>query len=129
KNKTFFMVSFEGLRQRQDLILNSLVLSDAQRAAVTNPVVSRLIRFIPRANLFDSAGTPRYSGSIAGPVNVDQEALDVSHSFNNNDRLHGYYAIQDANIVQPSLLGNTIPNFGHYFRVRRQFFSLNETHT
>ena len=129
RNKTFFFVSYEGLRQRQDLILNSLVLSDSQRAAITNPVVSKLIRFIPRANIVDSSGTPRYSGSAAGPVNIDQEALDVSHILNENDRLHGYYAIQDANIVQPSLQGNTIPNFGHYFQVRRQFLALNETHT
>src|SRR5262249_50457226 len=80
RNKTFFFVSYEGLRQRQDLILNSLVLSDAQRAAVTNPVVSKLIRFIPRANVMDSSGIPRYSGSAVGPVNVDQETLDVSHT-------------------------------------------------
>src|SRR6185312_14535922 len=35
KNKLFFFFSYEGLRQRQGLSLNSLVLSDAQRSSVT----------------------------------------------------------------------------------------------
>ncbi|PYQ45434.1 MAG: hypothetical protein DMF77_04225 [Acidobacteria bacterium] len=34
KNKAFFFVTYEGLRQRQQLDFNSGVLSDAQRAAV-----------------------------------------------------------------------------------------------
>jgi hypothetical protein len=37
KNKTFFFATYEGLRQRQQLDFNSGVLSDAQRAAVTDP--------------------------------------------------------------------------------------------
>ena len=128
RNKAFFLFSYEGLRQRQDLNLNSLVLSDSQRAVVSNPVVSKLIQFIPRANLVDSSGTPRYSGSVSAPVNVSQQTLDISHNLTEKDRLHGYYALQDANIVEPNRLGNTIPGFGHYFQVRRQFLALNETH-
>ena len=31
--------------------------------------------------------------------------------------------------MEPTLRGNTIPNFGYIQRPRRQFFSLNETHT
>src|SRR6185503_11888159 len=53
KNKTFFFVSYEGLRQRQGLNLNSLVLSDAQRASATDPVITKLLELIPRANFAD----------------------------------------------------------------------------
>src|SRR5712692_1661499 len=35
KNRTFFFFTYEGLRQRQQLTMNSGVLSDAQRAQVT----------------------------------------------------------------------------------------------
>src|SRR5215213_7928542 len=43
KEKVFFFFSYEGLRQRQGLALNSVVLSDAQRASVTDPVVAKLV--------------------------------------------------------------------------------------
>jgi hypothetical protein len=51
--------SYEGLRQRQGLDLNSLVLSDAERASTTDPMIARLIEFIPRANFVDSSGASR----------------------------------------------------------------------
>ena len=47
QNKLFFFSSYEGLRQRQQLDLNSLVLSDSQRAAITDPVILRLVPLIP----------------------------------------------------------------------------------
>jgi Carboxypeptidase regulatory-like domain/TonB dependent receptor len=128
RNKTFFFVSYEVLRQRQGLDLNSLVLSDSQRAAVSNPTVAKLIQFIPRANFADSSGTPRFSGSATAPANVSQPAVDISHNLTNIDRIHGYYATQRADLIEPNRLGNTVPGFGHYFQIRRQIFTLNETH-
>jgi hypothetical protein len=128
KNKTFFFLSYESLRQRQALTLNSLVLSDSQRAAVTNPIVGKLLRFIPRANFIDSAGISRFSGSATAPVNVGQPTVDIAHNATNRDRMHGYYALQSAQIIEPNRSGNTIPGFGHYFDVARQAFRLNETH-
>src|SRR5262249_24653094 len=43
RNKAFFFFSYEGLRQRQGADLNSLVLSDAERASATDPVIAKLI--------------------------------------------------------------------------------------
>jgi len=128
RNKTFFFVSYEGLRQRQGLDLNSLVLSDSQRGAVTNPTVAKLIQFIPRANFADSSGTPRFSGSATAPVNVSQPSVDISHNLTGIDRIHGYYATQRADIIEPNRFGNTVPDFGHYFEIKRQILTLNETH-
>ena len=79
KNKTFFFVSYEGLRQRQGLNLNSLVLSDAQRASATDPVITKLIELIPRANFADQSDAPRFIGSASAPVNVNQWTADISH--------------------------------------------------
>lgn len=128
KNRAFFFFSYEGLRQRQGLTINSGVLSDAQRASVTDPVIARVVALIPRANFVDSTG-PSFRGSATAPVNIDQWTGDVSYTLTQNDRLHGYYAFQRDRRGEPILQGNTIPGFGDTRQSRRQIFTLNETHT
>jgi hypothetical protein len=128
KNKTFFFFSYESLRQRQGLLLNSLVLTDSQRASANSPTVAKLIRFIPPANVIDSSGTARFSGSAPGPVNVGQPTIDITHNATNSDRMHGYYALQRSEIIEPSRSGNSIPGFGHLYNVTRQILRWNETH-
>ena len=128
KNKVFFFVSYEGLRQRQQLVLNSLVLSDSQRAAAVDPVIAKLIPLIPRANFTDSSGTPRFVGSAGARVDGDQWSGDVSYNLKQNDRLHGYYNVYRSANTEPSRNGNTIPGFGNFSRQLRQIFTVNETH-
>ena len=129
RDKLFFFVSYEGLRQRQGLDINSVVLSDAQRTSTTDPIVTRLIALIPRANFVDSSGTPRFVSSASAPVNVDQWTADVNYHFSERDQVHGYYAIQRSEVSEPTRTGNTIPGFGLVVRALRQIFTLNETHT
>jgi hypothetical protein len=134
KNRAFFFFSYEGLRQRQGLTLNGNVLTDAQRASVTDPTVTRLIDLIPRPTRIDVdpvSGQPiaRFQGSGTAPVNLDQWTGDVSYNLGSNDQLHGYYAIQRDTRGEPTLQGNTIPGFGDTRKSRRQIFTLNETHT
>jgi hypothetical protein len=129
RDKLLFYVSYEALRQRQGLDLNSLVPSDEQRASTNDPVIAKLIELIPRANLIDSSGTPHFVSSAAAPVTVDQWTVDINYNLGDNDRLHGYYAVQDSELTEPTRLGNTIPGFGHVARALRQIFTLNETHT
>lgn len=129
KNKTFFFASYEGLRHRQGLALNSLVLSDAQRASVTDPVSAKLIPLIPRANFVDSSGTSRFSGPATAPVNIDHWSVDISHNLTGRDRLHGFYTLHRRNFIEPSRFGNTIPGFGAAHDSLRQLLTLNETHT
>jgi outer membrane receptor protein involved in Fe transport len=128
-SKTFFFFSYEGLRQLQDLSLNSVVLSDADRASITDAAVAKLAALIPRPNFVDSSGTPRFIGAARGPVDNDQWGLDISHILTASDWLHGYYSFDLSKSVEPNYFGNTIPGFGHTYRIHRQFFSLNETHT
>jgi len=131
KNRTFFFFSYEGLRQRQGLTLTSNVLTDAQRAGATNPIIQKLLPLIPRATSVDVVGgvpVGRFSGSGTAPVDIDQATGDVSHNIGNNDRLHGYYAFQRDKRGEPNLQGNTVPGFGDTRQSRRQIFTLNETH-
>lgn len=127
KDRVFFFTSYEGLRQRQSLDLNSLVLSEAQRALVTNPVITRLVELIPRANFVDSSGAPRFVGSADAPVDSDQWTLDISYNLGKNDRLHGYYAYYHTESIEPRT-GSTVPGFGNVTDVDRQIFTLHETH-
>src|SRR5262249_38534581 len=50
RNRSFYFGSYEGLRHRQGVDLNSGTLTDAQRAAVTDPLSRRLLQYIPVAN-------------------------------------------------------------------------------
>jgi hypothetical protein len=50
RNRTFFFVTYEGLRQQQGLPVNTVVLSDTERAAAAaHPVMGRVTALIPRA--------------------------------------------------------------------------------
>jgi Carboxypeptidase regulatory-like domain/TonB dependent receptor len=124
KDKTFFFLSYEGLRQRQGLTLNTTVLSAAQRATVTaggNATSQAILALIPAAN--DPTGT-KFLGSATAPVNIDQGTADISHNFSNNLRLHGYYAGQHDLRQEPTLQGNTLPGFGDTRESKRQIATL-----
>lgn len=124
-NKTFYFGSYEGLRHLQAVDLNSGTLSDAQRAAVVDPLAKRLLQFIPVAN--DSTGT-RAIGSELAPVNNDQYTIDLRHNLRQNDDLHGYYAFQRDTRHEPNAQGNTVPGYGDQRGGHRQIMTFNETH-
>ena len=128
ENKLFFFSAYEGLRQRQQLDLNSLVLSDSQRAAVTDPIIARLVSLIPQSNFVDSTGNSRFVGSANATVNADQWSLDVAYNLGANDRLHGFYDLFRTSNIEPNRNGNTVPGFGNTSRQLRQVLTLNETH-
>ncbi len=129
RGRTFFFLSYEGLRQEQDVDLNSVVLSDAQRMSPGDAVLANLLQFIPRANFIDSSGTPRFISSARAPVNGDQWGMDISHILTKSDHLHGYYSAYHTEDLEPGARGTTIPGFGTNIIPLHQFFSLNETHT
>ena len=128
RNRTFFFISYEAMRQRQELPVNSVVLSETERASVNDPAVTKLVQLLPRPNFTDSSGTPRFIGSTPAPVDLYQWAVDISHTVSKNSHVHGYYSMHDLQAYEPLSRGTTVPNFGGELYARRQFFSLNETH-
>jgi hypothetical protein len=151
KDKTFFFVSYEGMRQKQGLALASQVFPDGNPAtttvagctaagatitraciaAVGNPISNAILGLIPHANtaLNGSLVPNGFSGSTPAPVNIDQGAVDINHNFNDNDRLHGFYVYQSDLRLEPGSTGNaSIPGFGDTRTGKRQLFTLNETH-
>jgi Carboxypeptidase regulatory-like domain/TonB dependent receptor len=128
KNKVFFFYSYEGLRHTQGVDLNANVLTDAQRAAVTNPVSRNLLAYIPAGNTFDANGQARLLASGTAPVNIDQHTIDMHYAAAKNDNIHGYYAYQKDLRQEPNAQGNTIPGFGDTRGGKRQVMTFNETH-
>ena len=129
KDKTFFFLSYEGLRQRQGLTLSTNVLTTAQRNTVTaggNATSQAILGLIPTAN--DPTGT-KFLGSATAPVDIQQGTADISHNITNNMTLHGYYAGQHDLRQEPVLQGNTIPGFGDTRESKRQIatVSLDQT--
>ena len=128
KNRTFYFFSYEGLRHLQGVDLNSGVLTDAQRAAVTDPMSKRLLPYIPLPNTTGASGEGRLISSGIAPVTINQSTIDLRHSMGKNDDLHGYYAFQADKRKEPNAQGNTVPDFGDTRVGHRQVMTINETH-
>ena len=109
RGRTFFFATYEGLRQRQGIDMNAVVLSDAQRAAATDPVVRNLIPLIPRANHFDADGTPRFVGAADARVDENTWTADVRHNAGTRDRLLAFFGRQRITGVEPGVAGDQHP--------------------
>ena len=125
--RTFFFVTYEGLRQRQGLDMNSLVLSREQRDAVTDPGIRRLVDMIPLPNFVDTAGNQRFVGAAAARVDVDRWTVDVRQNFGRRDRFHAYFGRQSNRAIEPASQGTSIPGFGHDSNALRSLLTLDET--
>jgi hypothetical protein len=128
KDKAFFFASYEGLRQHQGISLTTDVPTDAQRAAVTDPVIQKLLPLIQHANGVDASGNPAFNGAVSAPVQIDQGTGDVQFNLGGNDRLHGYLALQEDTRQEPTLAGHSLPGWGDTRHARRQIVTLNEVH-
>ncbi|PYU00865.1 MAG: hypothetical protein DMG38_06160 [Acidobacteria bacterium] len=130
RDRAHFFASYEGLRQRQGLTINSLVLSAAQQAqaqASTDPAVKALAALIPATNATVN-GSPFFVGSALAPVNIDQGTGDIDVKLGEKDRVHGYVAIQQDLRQEPTLQGNTLPGWGDTRSSRRQIATVGEDH-
>src|SRR5262249_5702774 len=125
QNRSFYFGSYEGLRHEQGVDMNSGTLTNAQRAAVTDPVAKNLLQFIPVAN--DLTGT-RFIGSPLAPVTIDQYTIDSRNNLRNNDDLHVYYAFQKDSRLESNAQGQTVPGYPDRRGGHRQIMTLNETH-
>ncbi len=132
KDRTFFFLSYEGLRQQQGLPLTSGVLDANQRAtlaASTIPGYAGLLQFIPPPPAGVAAGgQATVTGVAPGPVKTDQFSGDLFHTLRAQDNIHAYYAWQQDARTEPNLQGNTIAGFGDHRTAHRQIGTVNEVH-
>src|SRR6267378_1397603 len=139
KNKVFFFLAYEGLRQRQSLTVTSTrVPSQNERAAVTSPAIKSLLTLIPAANLVGAgtAGDPNtftaFTGGALANVALNQGSADLDMELTSKDRIHGYYVVQKDLRQEPTAggaIGADIPGFGDTRSGFRQLMTFSEDHT
>lgn len=142
KNKVFFFLAYEGLRQRQGLALSTTVPSVEQIAAAEiatpSPAVKQILALVPAANLFntapnspDVAGDPNsftgFTGSTAANVALNQGSADLDYEITGKDRLHGYFVVQKDHRQEPTQ-GANLPGFGDTRDGLRDLTTISEDH-
>jgi hypothetical protein len=129
KGKTYFFLSYEGLRHRQGLTLATPVFDNPTRAAIqagSSPVAKALLSQVPAAN-GTLNGAPAFLGSATAPVDIDQGTADLHHNFSDVDSIHGYYVYQRDLRGEPTQ-GCSITGCGDIREGHRQVVTVNETH-
>jgi Carboxypeptidase regulatory-like domain/TonB dependent receptor len=139
KNKVFFFLAYEGLRQRQNLTVTSTVPSANQAAGVASPAIKSLLTLLPAANFHQStdasaaqADWTGFTGGTLANVSLNQGSGDVDVELTGRDRLHGYYVVQKDLRQEPTAggtIGANIPGFGDTRDGFRQLLTFSEDHT
>ncbi|HSY63239.1 MAG TPA: TonB-dependent receptor [Terriglobales bacterium] len=137
KNKVFFFLAYEGIRQHQGLTLGAIVPSQNQIATVTSPAVLSLLKLIPAANNqgSDKTGIPAnfngFSGAALANVSLNQGSGDIDVQLRQSDQLHFYYVMQKDLREEPTQGGAAaanIPGFGDTRNGFRQLMTIGEDH-
>jgi hypothetical protein len=124
RDHTFIFGSYEGLRQRQGEAVNTTV--PAAGSVGADSTIQKLLALLPKPN----SGGNVYVSSASAIATIDQGTLDVSQQFGTNDRLHGFYAIQQDSRNEPLVptVADNIPGYGDSRPARRQLITVVETH-
>ncbi|MGB7847915.1 MAG: TonB-dependent receptor [Candidatus Acidiferrum sp.] len=138
RNKLFFFLAYEGLRQHQSLTVSTAVPSQNAIAGVTSPAVKSLLALIPAANLVGkdgTAGQPNtydgYTGGVLANVSLNQGSADIDYEISQKDRIHGYYVVQKDLRQEPTAGGaiaTDIPLFGDTRDGFRHLLTFGEDH-
>ena len=94
RDKAFWFFSFEGFRQTVQDPATARVPTDAERAAVTEPVSERLVQFWARANTPQLLATTgkNWAGTTPNETKDETYLWRIDQNLNNNHRLTGRYA-------------------------------------
>ena len=149
KDKTFFMLSYEGRRQKQESSATNIVLTPAQRqgdfsatsaritdplsgepfpgniipASRLNPVSVNLVnKYMPLPN---QGGTVNYAGVTLANTNIDQGIARIDHYLSSRDQLFVHYIFSRRDY--PSVDLN--PNFRYNATFPNTSFAVQHVHT
>lgn len=139
KNKLFFFLDYESIRQHQSLTVSTTVPSQNQIASlVTSSAVMSLLTLVPPANAHQKgdASTAQadwtgFQGGALANVTLNQGSGDIDFELRQQDRVHGYYVVQKDHRQEPLLptAPATIPGFGDTRDGLRQLMTVSEDHT
>ena len=130
RNRTFFFISYEGIRLRQGSTQTTVTPTTAQRqgnfsggtavidplpgvafpgnvipAARIDPIASGILKqFYPLPNL--ATASPNFSSSFSNTETGDQFTVRLDHRFSEKDSLFGRYSVNDDKRFTPSVFNN-----------------------
>jgi hypothetical protein len=125
KNRTFFFTSYEGREGHEVASLRTPVPTAAQRAAVTDPIIRKLLALIPPAT--DPTGS-FFVGPTPRNRHLNQFTGRIDHNFSANDVLFGSFISNRDSRTEPTLQNNNLPGFGDFRPAKRELLSLGYTH-
>jgi hypothetical protein len=145
-NKTFFMASYEGTRERRQTAATTSVLTPAQRSglfssAITDPLsgtafpnnvipqsrwdpvsLNIVNKYMPLPNL---PGAINYASSTRSSITQDQAMTRIDQSFSPKDQVFGHYIYHGGNYPTVDITGN-FPMASYY---RNQSVAVQYLHT
>lgn len=133
KDKTFFFVNVESLRERLGLTLIDNTPTAAARQGILPrvapisiaPAMLPYLALLPLPNGQDNGdGTGRYRFSFSQPTNEDYVNTRIDHNFSSSDSLFGSYVFDNSNRTTV----NFTPDSLALSPYRAQYVSLEETH-
>ncbi len=127
KNKAFFFLSYEALRQRHSipLVINVPAAGTTSSNTTVNNLLAIIAKSAPANGTF--GGFPAFFGATNTPVSVNIGTADASVNLTSSDQLHGYYAVEKDHRFE--LIGsNNLPGFGDTREGSRQILTLSESH-
>ena len=104
KNRTFFFVAYEGLRQDLGTTLIGNVPSDSFRAAVLaqSPALAPIINSYPVGNRAFTPTTSQYVSVASLTTTEDSGLIRIDHRINDSTNFYARYNIDQAFIAAPT---------------------------
>jgi len=130
KDKTFFFVSYEGLRLRLPQTVVSDVPSLAAREAAV-PAVQPLLNAFPVPNGAALPGSlAEFTGSYSDPSTVDTGSVRVDHTLNSKVTIFGRYSNASSEVTQRAWNGTlSVLSDPSYVSTQNQVLTLGSTQT
>jgi len=139
EDKTFFLVSYEGLREDLGRTIVSVVPDDAAREGVlpdpnnpggtitvpVSPVIRPYLDLYPRANRDPRPGdgVAEHAFTFDQPTDEDFLTLRIDHQFSDSSSMYARYIIDDADVQRPIAFPQfavTEESTNQYFAVEQQ---------
>jgi len=104
KNRTFFFINYEGLRQRLGSTLIGNVPSDSERALILqqSPALLPIINSFPHGNRALSSTTSQYVSVASLSSNEDSGLIRIDHRIDDKTTFYARYNIDEVSSSAPA---------------------------
>lgn len=131
RDKTFFFVSYEGLRLRQPVFRSANVPSQLARdraVALGLTDVSTLLAAFPLSNAAPTTADPligRFEQSLSNPITVDSLGIRIDHNITPKLNIFGRYKYTPSSSDQAATV---FPNQTNFYKINTKLFTFGATY-